>query len=248
MDEIVHLWETLVQAKDKKGTKLQEASQQQQFNRTVEDVELWLSEIEGQLMSEDYGKDLTSVQNLQKKHVLLEADVGSHQDRIEGIKTAAQQFVERGHFDSDNIATKQNGLTSRYSALQTPMAVRKQRLLDSLQVQQLFRDIEDEESWIREKEPVAASTNRGRDLIGVQNLMKKHQAVLVEINNHDSRIAAVVEAGKQMLEDEHFASDEIRNRVYTLQDHWIQLTEKSKQVRILICNQFFDLTFFFFFL
>jgi hypothetical protein len=41
------------------------------------------------------------------------------------------------------------------------MNIRKQRLLDSLQVQQLFRDIEDEEAWIREKEPVAASTNRG---------------------------------------------------------------------------------------
>lgn len=56
MDEIVHLWETLSAATDKKGSKLQEASQQQQFNRTVEDVELWLSEIEGQLLSEDYGK------------------------------------------------------------------------------------------------------------------------------------------------------------------------------------------------
>lgn len=56
MDEIVHLWETLAAATDKKGSKLQEASQQQQFNRTVEDVELWLSEIESQLLSEDYGK------------------------------------------------------------------------------------------------------------------------------------------------------------------------------------------------
>lgn len=56
MEEIVSLWETLVQATDKKSSKLQEASQQQQFNRTIEDIELWLSEIEGQLMSEDYGK------------------------------------------------------------------------------------------------------------------------------------------------------------------------------------------------
>lgn len=56
MDEIVQLWETLVTATDKKGSKLQEASQQQQFNRSVEDVELWLSEIDQQLMSEDYGK------------------------------------------------------------------------------------------------------------------------------------------------------------------------------------------------
>ncbi|KAK9736583.1 Variant SH3 domain [Popillia japonica] len=229
MEEIVNLWETLVQATDKKGSKLQEASQQQQYNRTIEDIELWLSEIEGQLMSEDYGKDLTSVQNLQKKHALLEADVGAHQDRIEGIKAAANQFIERGHFDSDNIEHKQRILNDRYAALQNPMAVRKQRLLDSLQVQQLYRDVEDEEAWIREKEPIAASTNRGRDLIGVQNLIKKHHAVLTEINNHDNRITAVIDAGKQMMEDEHFASDDIKNRVEALLNHWVQLKEKANQ-------------------
>ncbi|XP_039289075.1 spectrin alpha chain-like isoform X4 [Nilaparvata lugens] len=229
MDEIVQLWENLVVATDKKGSKLQEASQQQQFNRTVEDVELWLSEIEGQLLSEDYGKDLTSVQNLQKKHALLEADVGSHQDRIESIRVAAQQFVERGHFDADNIKTKKDAVTDRYAGLQQPMSVRKQRLLDSLQVQQLFRDIEDEEAWIREKEPVAASTNRGRDLIGVQNLMKKHQAVLAEINNHESRIGMVSQSGQQMIDDGHFASDEIKVRTGNLNDHWNQLKDKAVQ-------------------
>lgn len=52
-------------------------------------------------------KDLTSVQNLQKKHTLLEADVASHQDRIEGIKITADQFVNGGHFDADNIHAKQ---------------------------------------------------------------------------------------------------------------------------------------------
>ena len=62
-----------------KGIKLREANQQQQFNRNVEDIELWLYEVEGHLASDDFGKDLTSVQNLQKKHALLEADVAAHQ-------------------------------------------------------------------------------------------------------------------------------------------------------------------------
>ncbi|XP_011311624.1 spectrin alpha chain isoform X1 [Fopius arisanus] len=232
IDEIVSLWESLARAADKKGTKLQEALQQQQFNRTVEDIELWLSEVEGQLMSEDYGKDLTSVQNLQKKHALLEADVGSHADRIEVIAQAAEKFVSSGHFDAENIRSKQEQLGSRYAALQRPMSIRKQRLLDSLQVQQLFRDIEDEEAWIREKEPVAASTNRGRDLIGVQNLQKKHQVVLAEINNHEPRVAAVCEAGSKMLSDGHFAADEIGQRLSALDEHWLQLKEKAKQRKI----------------
>lgn len=38
------------------GQKLKGASDQQQFNRNVEDFEVWMAEIEGSLMSEDYGK------------------------------------------------------------------------------------------------------------------------------------------------------------------------------------------------
>ena len=229
MQEIVSLWESLVQASDKKGCKLQEAAQQQQFNRTVEDIELWLSEVEGQLLSEDYGKDLTSVQNLQKKHALLEADVMAHQDRIEHIKVAANKFVEGGHFDADNIRNKEQALSKRYSALAAPMSERKKRLMDSLQVQQLFRDLEDEAAWIREKEPVAASTNRGRDLIGVQNLIKKHQAVLAEINNHESRISGVIEGGENMLKEQPLAVDEIKVRLDSLKDQWHNLKDKALQ-------------------
>jgi hypothetical protein len=55
----------------------------------------------------------------------------------------------------------QDGLVGRYAALDKPMAIRKRRLLDSLQAQQLFRDLDDEAAWIREKEPIIASTNRG---------------------------------------------------------------------------------------
>lgn len=172
---------------------------------------------------------MTSVQNLQKKHALLEADVTSHSDRIDSISQAAEQFVESGHFDADNIRAKQEQLQGRYSALQHPMSVRKLRLLNSLQVQQLFRDIEDEEAWIREKEPVAASTNRGRDLIGVQNLQKKHQAVLAEINNHEPRVAAVCQAGSKMLEEGHFAAEEIKQRLSALDEHWGALKEKARQ-------------------
>lgn len=34
------------------------------------------------LASEEYGKDLASVQNLLKKHQLLEADVAAHEVRV----------------------------------------------------------------------------------------------------------------------------------------------------------------------
>uniref|UniRef100_A0A6Q2YQH6 Spectrin alpha chain, non-erythrocytic 1 n=1 Tax=Esox lucius TaxID=8010 RepID=A0A6Q2YQH6_ESOLU len=231
MDEVSSQWKKLLEATELKGVKLREANQQQQFNRNVEDIELWLYEVEGHLSSDDYGKDLTSVQNLQKKHALLEADVAAHQDRIDGITIQARQFHEGGHFDADNIKRKQEALVGRYDALREPMAARKQKLSDSLRLQQLFRDVEDEETWIREKEPIAASTNRGKDLIGVQNLLKKHQALQAEIAGHEPRIKAVTQKGEAMVEEGHFAGEEVKVKLGELNGRWDTLKGKAGQRR-----------------
>ena len=54
-------------------------SQALNFNRQVEDFESWMDDVEGQLSSEDHGKDIVTVTNLLKKHQLLEDDIGKHQ-------------------------------------------------------------------------------------------------------------------------------------------------------------------------
>lgn len=99
-------------------------------------------------------------------------------DRIDGITIQARQFQEAGHFDADNIRKKQEALVVRYEALREPMTMRKQKLSDSLRLQQLFRDVEDEETWIREKEPIAASTNRGETPSSHQSLLLLFFALL----------------------------------------------------------------------
>ncbi|XP_077865919.1 spectrin alpha chain, non-erythrocytic 1-like [Saccoglossus kowalevskii] len=235
LDEIEELWRQLLDSTGNKGCKLKEAAQQQQFNRNIEDIEIWMSELEGHLASEDFGKDLTSVNNLLKKHSLLEADVVAHKDRVDGVKLQANQFSEAGHFDKDTIKVKEESLVKRYDTLQEcgnvmgPLAARKQKLNDSVALHQLFRDIEDEEAWIREKEPIASSANRGRDLIGVQNLLKKHQALQAELTGHDSRIKAVCQTGHDMVNNGHFASDDIQLKILGLQDKWQQLKDKAYQ-------------------
>jgi len=46
----------------------------------------------------------------------------------------------------------------------------------------------------------AAYWHSGKDLIGVQNLIKKNQALISEINNHEPQVAAVVEQGDSVKE------------------------------------------------
>ena len=56
-----------------KGQKLQEAWEQQQFLRAVEDIEDWIGDMESQMASEDLGRDLISVNNLIKKHAVRQS-------------------------------------------------------------------------------------------------------------------------------------------------------------------------------
>ena len=75
LESLLSQWEDLVAKSAEKSEKLKEASRQQTYNAGVKDIDFWLGEVEQMLASEDYGKDLASVQNLLKKHTLMEADI-----------------------------------------------------------------------------------------------------------------------------------------------------------------------------
>ena len=71
IEQRIRVMYAIYRTKDK-GQKLKEVRQQQQFIQAVEDVEQWIREVELQLSSEDLGKDLTSVNNLLKKHMVCD--------------------------------------------------------------------------------------------------------------------------------------------------------------------------------
>ena len=88
-------------------------------------------------------------------------DISGHQSQIDSIATQARQFEEDEHFDALTIRQRQRALAERYRGLQVPLKKQKESLEASHQLQQFFRDVEDEWAWIKEKEPIAASTNTG---------------------------------------------------------------------------------------
>lgn len=229
-DDIASLWNQLLNAIETKGSKQDDAIEEQAYNRSVEDVELWLNEVEKQIAIEDYGRDLNSAQNMLKKQALLESDVSAHQARVNEIITKATQFTNDNHFHGDNIRAKKDALVKRFNEIKVPLKNRRKRLNESLKMQQLFCDIDDELSWINEKEPIATSSNCGRDLMGVQNLIKKQQAILSELNNHKSRIQSLKNQADDLIKDgRHFGNDKIVDRINLLDANWDRLMDKANQ-------------------
>lgn len=103
MEEIIEQWEKLLEATSIKTVQLSQAWQQEKFNLGVDNMSVWMEEVENILSSQDFGADLAAVEQLIKEHTLLEQDVRTHQDIVDIIVTAAQQFTECGHFDLKTI-------------------------------------------------------------------------------------------------------------------------------------------------
>jgi len=70
---------------------------------------------------------------------------------------------------------------------------RKQDLEDSLQAHQYFADANEAESWMKEKEPIVCNTDYGKDEDSSEALLKKHEALVSDLEAFGNTISALRE-------------------------------------------------------
>merc|ERR550532_60587 len=227
LESISEQWELLTHKTSEKSMKLKEANRQRTFIAAVKDLDFWLDEVKSLLNTDDSGKDLASVQNLTKKHQLVEADILSHEDRIKDMNEQADSLISSEQFDAKDIEEKRTNLNERYKYIQDLAAQRQGRLNEANTLHQFFRDIADEESWIKEKKLLVGSDDYGRDLTGVQNLKKKHKRLESELASHEPTIKSVQDAGNHLISVSQFGGQEIKERLQQLNAVWEELQEMA---------------------
>jgi spectrin alpha len=166
LESIARQWETLTIKTSEKSQKLKEANKQRSYVAAVKDLDFWLGEVESLLTSDDSGKDLASVQNLMKKQLLVEADIQAHEERISDMNDQADSLIESGQFDAGAIQEKRGSINERFERVKNLAGHRQARLNEANTLHQFFRDIADQESWIKEKKLLVGSSDFGRDLTG----------------------------------------------------------------------------------
>lgn len=78
-------WTSLQQLTQARATQLGSAHEVQRFHRDVDETRDWIREKDDALNNDDLGKDLRSVQALQRKHEGLERDLAALQDKVRNI-------------------------------------------------------------------------------------------------------------------------------------------------------------------
>lgn len=227
LNTIDNQYQNLTTVTREKSFVLKEATQLRSYNAAVKDIDFWLGEVESLLKPEDTGNDLASVQHLIKQHQLIEADIKAHEDRIKDMNNLADSLIQSGQFDSDSVQGKRKSINERYERLANLAKFRRNRLNEANTLHQFFRDMVDEESWIKEKKLLVASDDYGRDLAGVQNLRKKHKRLEADLAAHGPSIKAVQDAGQRLMVESSVGAPEIEQRLQNLEQNWLELQDIS---------------------
>nr|NVI69321.1 alpha spectrin [Cucujiformia] len=188
-----------------------------QFFRDIADEESWIKEKKLLVGSDDYGRDLTGVQNLKKKHKRLEAELGSHEPAIQAVQEAGEKLMDVSNLGVPEIEQRLKALNQAWAELKQLAATRGQKLDESLLYQQFLAKVEEEEAWVSEKQQLLGVEDYGDTMAAVQGLLKKHDAFETDFQAHRERCKDISDVGKQLIEQGNHHTDSIKQRIQTLQ-------------------------------
>uniref|UniRef100_A0A8B9KFJ9 Spectrin beta chain n=1 Tax=Astyanax mexicanus TaxID=7994 RepID=A0A8B9KFJ9_ASTMX len=185
-------WEELENTTQTKAQCLFDANRAELFTQSCSALDSWLQNISSLLQSDDFGKDLTSVNILLKKHQVL--------TWILLLLMCFRCWSIRWRCGRRrcSLCSLRHLVADSFTQLQEPLNQRRQQLLASKEAHQFNRDLEDEILWVKERMPLATSTDHGKDLPSVQLLIKKNQTLQKEIQGHQPRIDDIQAHGRSM--------------------------------------------------
>nr|XP_005903638.1 PREDICTED: spectrin beta chain, non-erythrocytic 2 [Bos mutus] len=192
LEDLHRRWDELETTTQAKARSLFDANRAELFAQSCSALESWLESLQAQLHSDDYGKDLTSVNILLKKQQMLEREMAVREKEVEAIQAQAKALAQEDQ-GAGEVERTSRAVEEKFRALCQPMEERCRRLQASREQHQFHRDVEDEILWVTERLPMASSMEHGKDLPSVQLLMKKNQTLQKEIQGHEPRIADLTE-------------------------------------------------------
>ncbi|KAM7109778.1 LOW QUALITY PROTEIN: spectrin beta chain, non-erythrocytic 5 [Ciconia maguari] len=231
LQEMEELWEELLASCQDKQAKLQDAYKGLHFQRSVEDMEKWLEDVENELKAPYSNNDLVVLNSHLKKQEELEEDIAGHRDRLQELLVTAQQFQKEKHFLADELEERVDQLVQRYQSLRDPLQKRRGSLEASRLQYQFFRDVDEELAWVHEKLPMASSRDYGQSLATVQSLQEKHQNLENEISSRDALTKAVLSTGQKLVRGGHSASRKIMEHLKELQTSVETLKSEAQERR-----------------
>ncbi|XP_045678064.1 spectrin beta chain, erythrocytic [Phyllostomus hastatus] len=227
-DNILRLWNYLQELLKARRQRLESTlALQKLFQDMLHSID-WMDEIKAHLLSAEFGKHLLEVEDLLQKHKLMEADIAIQGDKVKAITAATLKFTEEKGYqpcDPQVIQDRVSHLEQCFEELSNMAAGRKAQLEQSKRLWKFFWEMDEAESWIKEKEQIYSSLDYGKDLTSVLILQRKHKAFEDELRGLDTHLDQIFQEAEGMVARKQFGHPQIEARIKEVSAQWDQLKE-----------------------
>merc|ERR1712142_124203 len=162
-----------------------------------------------------------------KKHKRLEAELSFHEPTVKAVQEVGAKLMAESNLGTAEIDARCRALGQSWDELKAMASGRSQKLEESLAFQQFTANIEEEETWITEKQHLLSGDDFGENLAAVQGMIKKHDAFETDFSVHRDRCQDIQKAGEKLIEQENLHSEAIGQRSGMLQEKLEALQEAA---------------------
>lgn len=217
-DRVSHLEQCFVELSNMaagRKAQLEQSKRLWKFFWEMDEAESWIKEKEQIYSSLDYGKDLTSVLILQRKHKAFEDELRGLDAHLNQIFQEAESMVAHKQFGHPQIEARIKEVSAQWDQLKELAAFRKKNLQDAENFFQFQGDADDLKAWLQDAHKLLSGEDVGLDEGATRALGKKHKDFLEELE--ESRAAMEhLEQQAQAFPQEFRDSPDVTNRLQAL--------------------------------
>merc|ERR1711971_975546 len=217
-DSLNDAWADLGELIDTRNQMLQASQELHKYFHDCKDVLSRILEKENS-MSDELGRDGASVSALQRKHQNFLQDLHSLQSQVEAIRddSGKLQAAYAGE-KAMEITNREREVLRAWMELQAMGDSRKSKLNDTGNLFRFFAMVRSLIMWMEDLMRQMSTSEKPRDVSGVELLMNNHQGHKAEIDAREDNFGDLYSLGKELLSMSHYASNEIKEKLRELTD------------------------------
>jgi len=217
-DSLNDAWADLNELMDTRSQMLQASQELHKYFHDCKDVLSRILEKQNS-MSDELGRDGASVSALQRKHQNFLQDLHSLQSQVEAIRedSGKLQAAYAGE-KAMEITNREREVLRAWMELQAMGDGRKDKLNDTGNLFRFFAMVRSLIMWMEDLMRQMSTSEKPRDVSGVELLMNNHQGHKAEIDAREDNFGDLYSLGKELLSMGHYASNEIKEKLRELTD------------------------------
>ncbi|XP_059044966.1 spectrin alpha chain, non-erythrocytic 1 [Achroia grisella] len=188
----------LAAAKDRKA-RLEDARNLYQFLEDHDEEEGWVTEKQRICRADVAAKDLRGVMALRQKHTALLHELKARDHVSQRHRAKGHSLIDAKHPKSAEIERRLSSLNQQWEALRELAAAREKQLADAAEAHQFYGDANEAESWMKEKRPLVATDDVGRDAPAAAALLARQRALHDDIRAYSGELRALSTHAARLL-------------------------------------------------